>query len=417
MFITSKNSPQDLIQSYLASEGKCAQDLTHVTAKLLQCSACKLTTYCSIECQKKDWGKHKIICKHLLKPVEISYIPPINYTELVKKIIPRKKNLYFEDERVDISSDELFIQKSLNKLRKMGPVGNLAIGIGGFCTLDLASVRENIDYILIVDVSARTQLFWKKMLPIIRNAEDRKDCEKKIHQNIISWIENYGHCDKNTEYYISLLIKGTSWLSREDRFSRIKEIFSNNRFAFIRMDITDNKAVRALQAIHDSNGLIADIMYLSNIINFIQAEDLEKFGCALSILTTSKTIFIDTEEEPYKITSNLSERFSCLSDCICFASNYEIKSLPQLKLQTKQRGEDIQKFYPIIKLSCKIDSDKLFYAFGIYRDYYEQEEMDKIDAIVEKITSKSATEDDIALLTLKILYPLTTAKDHKDKGQ
>jgi hypothetical protein len=251
------------------------------------------------------------------------------------------------------------------------------------------------------------------MAPIIRNAKDRKDCEKKIHQNIISWIEDYGHSnEKMDEYYISLLIKGSSWLSTEDRFSRIKKIFNNNHFAFIRLELFDNKAISAIQAIHDNHGIRADIMYISDTINFIQAEDLEKFGRSLSILTTSKTIFIDTEEEEYKITSNLAERFYCLNDCIKFASDYGIKSLPRSKLRSKQRGDDIQKYYPIIELSAKIskiDSANLFYAFGIYRDYYEEEETEIVDAFVEKIVSKSVTEvkvteDLIAQLTLKALY-------------
>jgi hypothetical protein len=287
---------------------------------------------------------------------------------------------------------------------------NLAIGIGGFCTLDLASVRDNIRYILIVDPSVSTEIFWKKMVPIIQNAEGRKDCEKKIHQNIIKCIEKYGHLDeKMDEHYISLLIKGTSWLSTEQRFSHIQKIFKDNHFAFIRMDLIDNVACRKIQTFHESHGLIADIMYISNVINFIHAEDLNKFGSSLSMLTTSETIFIDVEEEEYKITPNLAERFCYLSDCICFASNYDIKSLPQLKLRTKQRG-DIEKFYPIIKLAGKIELNKLFYAFGMFRDYYEQEEMEKIDAIVQKIAPKNATEENIDLLTLKALYPIKGSK-------
>lgn len=31
--------------------------------ELLKCSICKLTRYCSIECQKANWKNHKLICK------------------------------------------------------------------------------------------------------------------------------------------------------------------------------------------------------------------------------------------------------------------------------------------------------------------------------------------------------------------
>jgi hypothetical protein len=35
--------------------------------KLLDCSACKLAKYCSKECQRADWPRHKEICKMLAK--------------------------------------------------------------------------------------------------------------------------------------------------------------------------------------------------------------------------------------------------------------------------------------------------------------------------------------------------------------
>lgn len=31
--------------------------------KLMICTGCRKVTYCSQECQKKDWKQHKIICK------------------------------------------------------------------------------------------------------------------------------------------------------------------------------------------------------------------------------------------------------------------------------------------------------------------------------------------------------------------
>lgn len=33
--------------------------------KMKMCSSCKTTKYCSVECQKKDWQRHKEECKNL----------------------------------------------------------------------------------------------------------------------------------------------------------------------------------------------------------------------------------------------------------------------------------------------------------------------------------------------------------------
>ncbi|CDO71065.1 hypothetical protein BN946_scf184844.g69 [Trametes cinnabarina] len=47
--------------------GSCACCERDETAKddasLKKCSKCKLTRYCGAECQKKDWPRHKVVCK------------------------------------------------------------------------------------------------------------------------------------------------------------------------------------------------------------------------------------------------------------------------------------------------------------------------------------------------------------------
>ncbi|KAJ7169677.1 hypothetical protein C8R46DRAFT_205326 [Mycena filopes] len=47
---------------------KCERDpLEAPEMKLKRCSRCKLTRYCSVQCQKDDYSRHKKICKHVDK--------------------------------------------------------------------------------------------------------------------------------------------------------------------------------------------------------------------------------------------------------------------------------------------------------------------------------------------------------------
>ncbi|KAI0367439.1 hypothetical protein BV20DRAFT_1037768 [Pilatotrama ljubarskyi] len=41
----------------------CERDETAGKDALKRCSACKLTRYCSTECQRKDWPRHKVACR------------------------------------------------------------------------------------------------------------------------------------------------------------------------------------------------------------------------------------------------------------------------------------------------------------------------------------------------------------------
>ncbi|KAI0807509.1 hypothetical protein C8Q74DRAFT_1227877 [Fomes fomentarius] len=44
----------------------CERDETvNLGTALKKCSGCKLTRYCSVECQKKDWPRHKVTCSKI----------------------------------------------------------------------------------------------------------------------------------------------------------------------------------------------------------------------------------------------------------------------------------------------------------------------------------------------------------------
>ncbi len=54
---TIENRPLTIIKTRV-----CYNCHTSTKEKLLRCSACKYAYYCSRECQREDWSKHKIDC-------------------------------------------------------------------------------------------------------------------------------------------------------------------------------------------------------------------------------------------------------------------------------------------------------------------------------------------------------------------
>lgn len=50
---------------HIEKDKKCATcgEYGGEEAKLMTCSGCMLVFYCSVNCQKSDWKKHKVDCK------------------------------------------------------------------------------------------------------------------------------------------------------------------------------------------------------------------------------------------------------------------------------------------------------------------------------------------------------------------
>ena len=63
----SQSQSQSQPQSQPQKESclKCGAATTKAGNPLLRCSKCKTVSYCSPDCQKKDWKKHKQMCKQM----------------------------------------------------------------------------------------------------------------------------------------------------------------------------------------------------------------------------------------------------------------------------------------------------------------------------------------------------------------
>lgn len=81
-------------------EQTCAGCHTHFPGRKLQkCSSCKITRYCSVECQKQDWANHKPICKGYLefnrrKQVADKVLEVEDFPEILTALASRCGNMH-----------------------------------------------------------------------------------------------------------------------------------------------------------------------------------------------------------------------------------------------------------------------------------------------------------------------------------
>ncbi|KAI0765926.1 hypothetical protein BD413DRAFT_573354 [Trametes elegans] len=54
--------PEGVTYPLAGSCASCQREETAGEDGLKRCSRCKLTRYCSVECQRKDWARHKVAC-------------------------------------------------------------------------------------------------------------------------------------------------------------------------------------------------------------------------------------------------------------------------------------------------------------------------------------------------------------------
>jgi hypothetical protein len=71
-------------QSQKAGCLKCGAASTKAGNSLLKCAKCKTVKYCSPDCQKKDWKKHKQVCKQMQDEGKQAQEETVGYDEAAR---------------------------------------------------------------------------------------------------------------------------------------------------------------------------------------------------------------------------------------------------------------------------------------------------------------------------------------------
>jgi hypothetical protein len=227
--------------------------------------------------------------------------------------IPDSEYREHTEDRVFLTSNELKQAATLDILQKAAIHGNTIIGVSGFFTLNMASVRgikaahnaAEIDTIIMIDRSTRVEHFWTQMKGIIAESATSIEATSKVIELIEREKERYYknekqpphfHADRYIEGLHDDIRSSQSWLSSEDQFTKIKRIFARGRFVFKRLDLLEPSSFLRFAVVLSSNGLQVDTLYISNVAEYVSRSPalLSKLAASVSFLIAPETLVVHT---------------------------------------------------------------------------------------------------------------------------
>jgi hypothetical protein len=188
-----------------------------------------------------------------------------------------QSNVFGQNPTIFLVTNEMGQEDVQDSLENMPTRGNAIVGTSCFMTLNLASIPRDgvpIEHIAIFDIADRVSLFWNNIAPLIERAQNREEflqnLREDLEQNAHSYFNLKGvSADKVAErkfeeltYEMDLEL---SWLSNDERFTKVQEIFRRNRFAFHQLDFTNPEQVGRFLGGLERNGARIDTFYVSNI--------------------------------------------------------------------------------------------------------------------------------------------------------
>jgi hypothetical protein len=152
-------------------------------------------------------------------------------------------------------SNELEQSQTINWLKSTKIYGDTFIGTGCFFTLNAFSSRpEQVDHLVVIDISSKVADFWKKIKKIVLNASDREGA-------IENTMNEFGLKREDC-------LKDESCLSTEEQFLKVKKLFRENKFALLLADFSNNDTLEKIGLSLKKNSRSIDTIYESNIGSF-----------------------------------------------------------------------------------------------------------------------------------------------------
>lgn len=173
------------------------------------------------------------------------------------------------------------------------------IGCATWHNFDIMCTRKS-KYGLIIDFNPKNADFIRKTVDIIKASESRY----VFKGSMISYLnslkgkerELYFHPDQQglpTSRIENELSRKGSWLASEENYLFIKELVSNDHLVAINETITNSQTFSKIRTCLDSNHVVVDTVYLSNICNFMSTNhDKQAFVKSIKQMLNKDTLFI-----------------------------------------------------------------------------------------------------------------------------
>lgn len=234
--------------------------------------------------------------------------------------IPRCSEVFNTwDDRPSLATNEGML---LDTVIQGEPVGNTMVATSSLFAIDLFALREmgrtdpdQVVNLVVIDRSQRVEHFWQEVTKIIRGSSHRNETIEKIKALVIDHKTLYFSGDETStpeaqsqrtiKAFHDEMARGVSWLSEDSRFLKVKKLFEQNRFAFLRLDFCDRQAMQSLAKTLLAQKLTLDTIYLSNVYEYTivarplhtvpkQKELQNSFRAGMAVLISPKTYVVDT---------------------------------------------------------------------------------------------------------------------------
>lgn len=195
-----------------------------------------------------------------------------------------------------ITANDLDFEKTTNKIQGRCPSNGVHIGVGIGGSLDIVALRHS-KRVIIADYGAKN----KECIELMRLLFLQNPGQNRIEfaASLINELKKQSYIIGEDFFNRSLVNRlkdqlnlPTSWLSSDESFDRIKNLFLEGKIVALTIDLTNEDKFETLARILKSNQLEVDTIYLCNSSHFIPENRQELFARSLNQVMHDKTFLI-----------------------------------------------------------------------------------------------------------------------------